>query len=61
MCTALYGEITFVEGKPQQANFDSYPVVRINEAPVVEAHIVPSQEPPTGVGEPGLPPIARSV
>jgi isoquinoline 1-oxidoreductase subunit beta len=61
LSAALYGEITFVEGKPQQANFDSYPVVRINEAPVVEAHIVPSQEPPTGVGEPGLPPIAPAL
>lgn len=61
LSAALYGEITFVEGKPQQANFDAYRVVRINEAPMVEAHIVPSTQPPTGVGEPGLPPIAPAL
>ena len=61
LSAALYGEITFADGKPQQANFDTYQVVRMNEAPLVEAHIVPSDQPPTGVGEPGLPPIAPAV
>jgi isoquinoline 1-oxidoreductase beta subunit len=61
LSAALYGEITFAEGKPQQANFDTYPVIRMSEAPVVEAHIVPSTESPSGVGEPGLPPIAPAV
>jgi isoquinoline 1-oxidoreductase beta subunit len=61
LSAALYGEITFMDGKPQQANFDTYPVVRMNEAPLVEAHILPSDQPPTGVGEPGLPPIAPAV
>jgi isoquinoline 1-oxidoreductase beta subunit len=61
LSAGLYGEITFVQGKPQQANFDAYRVVRINEAPVVEAYILPSREPPTGVGEPGLPPIAPAL
>jgi len=61
LSAALYGEITFADGKLQQENFDTYPVMRINEAPVVEAHVLPSNEPPSGVGEPGLPPIAPAV
>jgi isoquinoline 1-oxidoreductase beta subunit len=36
-------------------------VLRLHEAPAIEVHIVPSHEPPTGVGEPGLPPIAPAV
>jgi isoquinoline 1-oxidoreductase beta subunit len=61
LSAALYGEITFNDGKPGQSNFDTYPVVRINEAPSVVVHIVPSEAPPTGVGEPGTPPIAPAV
>jgi len=61
LSAALYGEITFDDGKPGQSNFDTYPVVRINEAPSVAVHIVPSEAPPTGVGEPGTPPIAPAV
>ena len=61
LSAALYGEITYTDGKPDQSNFDSYPVVRINEAPTVEVHIVPSEDAPTGVGEPGTPPIAPAV
>jgi isoquinoline 1-oxidoreductase subunit beta len=61
LSAALYGEITFADGKPQQANFDTYRVMRINEAPVVETHIVPNDRPPSGVGEPGLPPIAPAL
>ncbi|MGO8830966.1 MAG: molybdopterin cofactor-binding domain-containing protein [Steroidobacteraceae bacterium] len=61
LSAALYGEITFAEGTPQQSNFDTYRVLRINEAPAVETHIVPSEQPPSGVGEPGLPPIAPAV
>jgi isoquinoline 1-oxidoreductase subunit beta len=61
LSAALYGEITFADGKPQQANFDTYQVVRINEAPAVETHILPSDQPPSGVGEPALPPIAPAV
>jgi CO/xanthine dehydrogenase Mo-binding subunit len=44
-----------------QSNFHDYPVLRMHEASAIEVHIVPSQEPPTGVGEPGLPPIAPAV
>ena len=61
LSAALYGEITFAEGTPQQSNFDTYRVLRINEAPAVETHVVPSEQPPSGVGEPGLPPIAPAV
>lgn len=61
LSAALFGEITFSDGKPGQSNFDGYRVVRINEAPSVVVHIVPSEAPPTGVGEPGTPPIAPAV
>ncbi len=61
LSAALYGEITFKGGIAQQSNFDGYPIVRMNEAPQVEAHIVPSEDAPTGVGEPGTPPIAAAV
>ncbi|MEM9303658.1 MAG: xanthine dehydrogenase family protein molybdopterin-binding subunit [Pseudomonadota bacterium] len=53
--------VTLEEGVVQQRNFDSYRPLRINEMPAVEVHIVPSGEAPTGVGEPGLPPIAPAV
>jgi len=45
----------------EQSNFHDYTVLRMNEMPKVEVHIVPSQENPTGVGEPGVPPIAPAV
>ena len=57
----LYGEVTLRDGLVQQANFDSYKVLRIPEMPVVEVHIVPSAEAPTGVGEPGTPPLSPAV
>ncbi len=57
----LYGEITLDEGRPRQGNFDSYRSLRINEMPEVEVVIVPSTEKPTGVGEPGVPPLAPAV
>ena len=62
---ALYGEITLKNGRVEQANFDSYQMLRINEAPAIEVHIVPSKEPPGGMGEPGtsasVPAIANAV
>jgi isoquinoline 1-oxidoreductase beta subunit len=61
---AKYGEITFKDGKVQQGNFDSFPVVRIDEAPLVtNVHIVPADAdtPPSGAGEPGLPPFAPAL
>lgn len=57
----LYGEITLDRGRPVQSNFDSYRSLRINEMPAVEVRIVPSAEAPSGVGEPGVPPIGPAV
>jgi isoquinoline 1-oxidoreductase beta subunit len=57
----LKSQLTLTNGAVDQGNFDSYDVLRINEMPQVEVHIVPSQESPTGVGEPGVPPIGPAV
>jgi isoquinoline 1-oxidoreductase beta subunit len=45
----------------QQTNFPAYPLVKLSEAPVVETWLVPSQLPPGGVGEPGVPPLAAAL
>ncbi len=58
---ALYGELTLDKGKPVQTNFDSYRSLRIHEMPEVEVKIIASTEKPTGVGEPGVPPIGPAV
>jgi isoquinoline 1-oxidoreductase beta subunit len=62
---ALYGEITLKEGRVEQTNFDTYQMLRINEAPAIEVHIVKSQEPPGGMGEIGtsavVPAIANAI
>ena len=57
----LKSQLTLTNGAVDQGNFDGYDVLRINEMPQVEVHIVPSQEAPTGVGEPGVPPIGPAV
>jgi isoquinoline 1-oxidoreductase subunit beta len=57
----LKGEITLDGGRVEQANFDTYRMLTIEEMPWVEVHIVPSTESPTGVGEPGVPPIGPAV
>ena len=61
LSAALFGEVTLTDGKVDQTNFDGYRVLRINEAPAVETHIVPSGNRPSGVGEPGTPVIAPAV
>jgi isoquinoline 1-oxidoreductase beta subunit len=61
LSAVLHGEITFKNGRVDQSNFHDYPLLRINEMPVVEVHIVPSEEKSGGVGEPGVPPIAPAV
>lgn len=61
LTAALYGAITFKDGQVEQSNFNDYPVLRMSEMPQVEVHIVPSSANPTGVGEPGVPPIAPAV
>ena len=58
---ALYGEITLKDGRVEQANFDTYQMLRMNEAPAIEVHIVPSFEPPGGMGEPGTSAIVPAV
>jgi len=57
----LKGQITIDKGRVQQANFDTYDMLRMNEMPVVEVHIVPSEENPTGMGEPAVPPVAPAI
>ncbi len=61
LSAALAGEITIRDGRVEQGNFDSYPVLRMDHMPDIEVHIVPSGEPPGGIGEPGTPPIAPAV
>ena len=58
---ALYGEITIAKGRVEQANFDTYQMLRINEAPAIEVHIVPSSEAPGGMGEPGTSAVVPAV
>jgi len=57
----LGGEITIKDGAVEQSNFHDYPVLRIDQSPVIEIHIVPSTERPEGMGEPGVPPLAPAV
>ncbi|UEM18881.1 xanthine dehydrogenase family protein molybdopterin-binding subunit [Skermanella mucosa] len=57
----MYGEVTLAKGRVEQSNFHDYRVLRIEEMPAVEVHIVPSAAAPTGVGEPGVPPIGPAV
>jgi isoquinoline 1-oxidoreductase beta subunit len=60
--SALYGEITFSEGRVQQSNFNDFQVARMNVAPrETHVHIVDSDEPSGGVGEPGVPPFAPAL
>jgi isoquinoline 1-oxidoreductase beta subunit len=58
---ALFGAITLKDGEVEQSNFHDYRVLRLDEMPAVEVHIVKSGAKPTGVGEPGVPPIAPAV
>ncbi len=57
----LKGAITLKDGLVEQSNFDGYDVLRIEDMPKVEVHIVPSTAKPTGVGEPGVPPVGPAV
>jgi len=62
---ALYGEITLRDGRVEQTNFDTYQMVRIDEAPAIEVHIIKSTEAPGGIGETGtsaiVPAIANAI
>lgn len=61
LAAALSGEITIEGGRPVQGNFDTYPVLRFADSPRIDVHIVPSDGPIGGIGEPGTPPIAPAV
>lgn len=61
LSAAATGAITLKEGRVQQSNFHQYTVLRMNQVPKIEVHIMPSSNKPTGVGEPGTPPIGPAV
>jgi len=61
LSAALKGEITIANGRVEQANFNDYDLLRIDETPLTEVHIVDSNDGPGGIGEPGTPPIAPAV
>jgi isoquinoline 1-oxidoreductase beta subunit len=61
LSAALTGAITLKDGRVEQSNFHDYPVLRINQMPRVEVHIVASKEKPSGVGEPATPVIAPAL
>ena len=61
LSAALHGAITLKDGVVEQSNFHDYPVLRINEMPAIEVHVVQSTEKPSGVGEPATPVIAPAV
>jgi CO/xanthine dehydrogenase Mo-binding subunit len=61
LSAALKQRITFARGRVEQTNFHQFQALRMHEMPKIEVHIVPSEEPPSGIGEPGLPPVAPAV
>jgi isoquinoline 1-oxidoreductase beta subunit len=61
LSSALYGAITISHGRVEQANFNTYPVLRIDAMPVIETYIVPSEEKPTGAGELAVPPLVPAL
>ena len=61
LSAALHQTLDWDGGCPVQSNFHDVPIIRMNESPEVEVHIVPSEQPPTGVGEACVPPIAPAV
>ena len=61
LTAALHGNLELENGAIRESNFHDYPILRMNEAPSVEVILIDSDGEPTGVGEPGLPPIAPAV
>jgi isoquinoline 1-oxidoreductase/isoquinoline 1-oxidoreductase beta subunit len=61
LSAALYGEIAIEDGAVQQSNFHDYRLLRLADSPAIDVHIIPSEAEPSGVGEPGVPPIAPAV
>ena len=58
---AMYSELSFEKGVPMSNNFDSYQLIRMGQTPEVDVHFVESNESPTGLGEPTLPPVGAAV
>ena len=61
LSAALHGKVSFDAGVAREGNFDAYRLLRLAESPQIEVHIMPSEAAPTGLGEPGVPPIAPAV
>ena len=61
LSAALKSGISIESGRVVQSNFHDYPILRFEEMPTVDVHIVPSSEPPSGIGEMGVPPIAPAL
>ncbi|SEW44724.1 isoquinoline 1-oxidoreductase, beta subunit [Chitinophaga sp. YR573] len=61
LTAVLYGEITLEKGRVKQRNFHDYKMLRMNETPLIEVHIVDSNEKMGGAGEPGVPPVAPAI
>jgi isoquinoline 1-oxidoreductase beta subunit len=61
LAAALHGAITISRGRVEQTNFNNYPVLRLDEMPEIETHIVPSEEKPTGAGELSVPPVVPAL
>lgn len=61
LSAALIEQVQFNDGKVTQSNLQDYPVLKFAELPAIDIHIIPSHQPPGGVGEPGLPPVAPAV
>jgi isoquinoline 1-oxidoreductase subunit beta len=59
LSAVLYGQITVDRGRVRQSNFNDYRLIRMSEAPAIEVHFVRSAEPPSGLGEPPVSPVAR--
>lgn len=58
---AMYGKLSFTKGEPDQKNYDTYRLIRMNEIPEVEAYFVDNGKSPTGLGEPALPPTGGAI
>lgn len=61
LSAALHEQVTFERGRVQQTNFADYPILRIDEMPAIEVHLLPSDGRPLGVGESGVPPLAPAL
>lgn len=61
LSAVLYGGVDIKNGVPQATNFDTYPVLRMNETPQIDVHLIASEDTPVGVGEPATPPLAPAV